>query len=348
MCFLDEKTFQEVGFHGAGAFEHSYSSLFVYLGFGQFGAGIRDDMAHEFLHILTPLNLHSNLIEPFNFESPTASEHLWLYEGVTEWGSDIVQMRGGLIFTEQYLKKLSSKISNSDHFRQDLSLVDLSLNVYSRVITMEFLDFYEKGAVTAAMLDIRLLELSNGTRGLRDVLLDLLQQYGKNKSFPEEEFFDIFVANTYPEIEQFINDYIKGTELLPYQEYMTKLGFNYIDERPSEDTTPALGVQIGMNEHQQLIVMGTDEFSANSGLKEGDIPIKVLGIEATIQNIREIFGKIRPMKVGETVNMIVQKDNEEVEINLTLHQKVDRNIFESMDTLTEQQKILRDAWSKNI
>jgi hypothetical protein len=46
--------------------------------------------------------------------------------------------------------------------------------------------------------------------------------------------------------------------------------------------------------------------------------------------------------------MIVQKDNEEVEINLTLHQKVDRNIFESMDTLTEQQKILRDAWSKNI
>jgi predicted metalloprotease with PDZ domain len=348
MCFLDEKTFQEIGFQGAGALEHSYSSLFVYPGFGQFGSGVQDDMAHEFLHTLTPLNLHSNLIEPFNFEAPTASEHLWLYEGVTEWGSDIVQMRGGLISTEQYLKKLSSKISSSDHFRQDISLTDLSLDVYSDVITMQFLNIYEKGAVTAAMLDIRLLELSNGTRGLRDVLLSLLDQYGKNKPFPEDEFFDIFVENTYPEIEEFVDDYIKGTKPLPYEEYMAKLGYNYIKERVSEDPTPSLGVQIGMNEHQQLIVMGTDEFSANSGLKEGDIPIKVLGIEATIQNIREIFGKIRPMKVGETVNMIVQRDNEEVEINLTLHQKVDRNIFESMDTLTEQQKILRDAWSKNI
>ena len=141
------------------------------------------------------------VIEPFNFETPTASEHLWLYEGVTEWGSDISQMRGGIITTDQYLRKLSNKITASNSFRQDLSLTDLSLDVYSEVVTMEFLNFYEKGAVTAAVLDIRLLELSNGTRGLREVFLDLLEQYGKNKPFPEDEFFEIFVENTYPEIE---------------------------------------------------------------------------------------------------------------------------------------------------
>ncbi len=62
-------------------------------------------MAHEFLHILTPLNLHSEIIQPFNFEVPTSSEHIWLYEGVTEWASDIMQMRGGLIGTDEYLKQ---------------------------------------------------------------------------------------------------------------------------------------------------------------------------------------------------------------------------------------------------
>ncbi len=83
-------------------------------------------------------------------------------------------------------------------------------------------------------------------------------------------------------------------------------------------------------------------------MKEGDVPIKVLGTEVTIQNIREIFGNIRSMKAGESVDMVVQRGNEEVEINLTLHQRMDRNIFESMDTLTENQKQLRDAWSKNL
>jgi predicted metalloprotease with PDZ domain len=348
ICFLDEQTFQDLGFLGAGALEHSYSSLFVYPGFGNFGMGIQDDMAHEFLHILTPLNLHSNIIEPFNFETPTAPEHLWLYEGVTEWGSDISQMRGGLITTDQYLKKLSNKITHSYQFRQDISLTELSLDVYSDVITMEFLNFYEKGAVTAAMLDIRLLELSNGTRGLREVFLDLLEQYGKNKPFPEDEFFEIFVANTYPEIEVFIEDYIKGTKTLPYQEYMAKLGFNYIKERPSEDSRPSLGIQMGMNDQQQLTIVGLDENAGNSELKVGDVPLKILDIDVNMENARQIFGKLHSMNVGETVNVLVRRGDEEVEVNVTLHQRMDKNIFEEMENPSEEQLQLREAWSKNL
>ena len=348
ICFLDEQTFQELGFLGAGALEHSYSSLFVYPGFGNFGKGIQDDLAHEFLHILTPLNLHSNIIEPFNFETPTAPEHLWLYEGVTEWGSDISQMRGGLITTDQYLKKLSNKISNSQHFRQDISLVDLSLNSYSDVITMEFLNFYEKGAVTAAMLDIRLLELSNGTRGLREVFLDLLEQYGKNKPFPEDKFFEIFVDNTYPEIEVFIDDYIKGTNTLPYQESMAKLGYNYIKERPSEDSTPSLGIQMGMNDQQQLTIVGLDENAGNSELKVGDVPLKILDIDVNMENARQIFGKLHSMNVGETVNVLVLRGDEEVDVNVRLSQRMDRNIFEEMENPSEEQIQLREAWSQNL
>jgi len=348
ICFLDEQTFQEIGFLGAGALEHSYSSLFVYPGFGNLGMGIQDDMAHEFLHILTPLNLHSYIIEPFNFEIPTAPEHLWLYEGVTEWGSDISQMRGGLISTDQYLKKFSNKITASEHFNQDISLTELSLDVYSDVITMEFLNFYEKGAVTAAMLDIRLLELSNGTRGLREVFLDLLEQYGKNNPFPEDEFFEIFVENTYPEIEEFIVDYIEGTKTLPYQEYMAKLGFNYIKERPSEDARPSLGIQMGMNDQQQLTIVGLEENVGNSDLQVGDVPLKILDIDVNMENARQIFGKLHSMNVGETVNVLVLRGDEEVEVSVTLSQRMDRNIFEEMENPSEKQLQLREVWSKNL
>ena len=348
ICLLDEDTFREIGFMGAGALEHSYSSLFVYPGFGRFGMGLQDDMAHEFLHILTPLNLHSNVIQPFNFITPTASEHIWLYEGVTEWGSDISQMRGGLITTDQYLKKLSNKITHSDQFRKDISLTEMGLNVYSDVITMEFLNFYEKGAVTAAMLDIRLLELSNGTRGLREVFLDLIEQYGKNKPFPEGEFFDIFVSNSYPEIEDFINNYIKGTEAIPYEEYMSKLGYKYIAERPSEDTRPAMGIQLGMNDKQQLTIVGIEESGDDYGLQAGDVLLKVMDKEVKMENMREIFSGLQKMKVGDTVNVVVLRGNEEVEVNVILKQRMDKNIFEKMENPTKEQLQLREAWSKNL
>jgi len=348
MCFLDMPTFMQMGFAGAGALEHSYSSLFVFPAMGRLTQEIKDDMAHEFLHILTPLNLHSNIIQPFNFEVPTASQHIWLYEGVTEWASDIMQLRSGLIKTDEYLDRISDKLTINDRFRQDISLTDLSKQVYDEAITMQFLNFYNKGAVAAALLDIRLLELSGGKRGLREVYLELLDKYGKDKPFPEYDFFQIFVDMTYPEIQQFIYDYLIGTKPLPYEEYMAKLGFKYIPERPSDDTRPSLGIEMGMNEKQQFTIIGVSEISTQAGLQTNDIPLKILGTEVSMATAREIFGKFQSMKVGDKVDIIVQRGSEEFEVSVPLQQRMDKHIFEEMEKPTEEQLKLREAWSKNL
>jgi predicted metalloprotease with PDZ domain len=348
MCFLSLEEFQKNGFMGAGALEHSYSSLFVFPTMGGISTEIKDDLAHEFLHVLTPLNLHSEIIQPFNFEVPTSSEHIWLYEGVTEWGSDIMQLRGGLIDANEFMNRISEKASVNDHFRQDISLTELSLGVYSEAITMQFLNFYNKGAIVAAMLDIRLLELSHGTRGLREVFLELLNKYGKYRPFPEKDFFKIFVDMTYPEIEQFINDYIKGTKSLPYKEYFAKIGYDYIEKRPSEDTRPMLGLQMGMNDKMELTLMGVSEEARKAGLRQDDVFFKVLGEEVNMQNARRLLGQISAMNVGDTVEVTVKRNDKEIEVNIPLRQRIDRHVFEPMDKLTDQQKFLRDVWQRNL
>ena len=348
MCFLGVEEFQKNGFMGAGALEHSYSSLFVFPSIGRVSQEVQDDIAHEFLHILTPLNLHSEIIQPFNFEVPTSSEHIWLYEGVTEWASDIMQLRGGLIDTDEYLKRISEKANINDRFNQDISLSELSLGAYSEAITMQFLNFYNEGANTAALLDIRLLELSKGKRGLREVFLELLDKYGKYKPFPEKEFFKIFVEMTYPEIEQFINDYIKGTKPLPYKEYMAKLGYNYIEERPSEDTRPMLGLQMGMNDKMELTLAGVSEEGRKAGLQANDVFYKLLGEEVNMQSARRLLGQINSMNIGDTVEVVVKRNENEVAVKIPLQQRFDKHLFESMDQITEQQKFLRDVWQRNL
>ena len=62
---------------------------------------------------------------------------------------------------------------------------------------------------------------------MREVVLELIDTFGPDKAFSEEGFFDTVVEMTYPEIETFINDYIKGTETLPIQEYYNKIGIEY-------------------------------------------------------------------------------------------------------------------------
>lgn len=215
----------------AGALEHSYSSVYVLREMpltSSYQASLKDIAAHEFFHIVIPLHIHSEIIEDFNFVTPTPSAHLWLYEGVTEWASHIMQYRNNSITLPNLLSRFSNKIYRDKNFYDsNYSLVQISLNSYTPEGGAQFGNIYQRGAVVAALLDIRLLELSGGQRGLREVILELKNLYGPEDPFPEDQFFNVLVDLTYPEIGNFISSYIEGTENLPIVEYFMKLGINY-------------------------------------------------------------------------------------------------------------------------
>lgn len=53
-------------------------------------------------------------------------------------------------------------------------------------------------------LDIRLRELSNGERGILDLMKDLSERYGKNKPFEDDALIPAIVELTHPEVQQFL------------------------------------------------------------------------------------------------------------------------------------------------
>jgi predicted metalloprotease with PDZ domain len=187
-----------------GAWEHSYSSEYVYkeepLTEGRINA-LRSTIAHEFFHIVTPLNIHSELIENFNFEKPVLSQHLWLYEASTEWAAKMMELRSGLVSLDYHLKILRQKMNLNDHFDQDIDLKTLALNATE--MQDQYINIYYKGAVIIEMLDILLLDLSEGKRGLREVILELSKKYGPEQSFDEKNFLNEFYSYTFPEVKLF-------------------------------------------------------------------------------------------------------------------------------------------------
>jgi len=213
-----------------GAWEHSYSSEYV-LPDGQYSeevrVGVTDIAAHEFFHIVTPLNIHSEIVERFNFETPVPSRHVWLYEGVTEWASWKMQLDGGLMSLERYLGDVVWK-SRDDHVRYDTtsSLTKLALTSYSREGARQYNNIYSRGAVVAGLLDIELLQLSGGKDGLRDLILDLAREYGPRRPFPEDSLFAIIAARTSPEVLDFFARYVEGAEHPPIREYYALLGID--------------------------------------------------------------------------------------------------------------------------
>jgi predicted metalloprotease with PDZ domain len=231
-----------------GAWEHSYSSVYVMAEperwSAQLGQTLTDIAAHEFFHVMTPLNIHSEVIEHFNFEEPTPSQHLWLYEGVTEWASDVMQLRSDLIQLPTYLnKQLEKVVIDRQFFDTAYSLRRLALTSYTDEGQAQYGNIYQRGALVAGLLDIRLLELSGGARGLRELILELADEYGKDRPFPEDRFFDIVAEKTYPQVGDFLRRYVRNAEPLPIAEYWAKLGIRFVDGQPPRfeimpDATP--------------------------------------------------------------------------------------------------------------
>lgn len=216
-----------------GALEHSYSSVYV-LRDGTLSPSyiqlIRDIGAHEFFHVVTPLNIRSEIIENFNFATPVASRHLWLYEGVTEWASDMMQFRNGSLSSESLLEEIRIKYFGSLNYDETISLTEMSLDSYGERGGRQFRNVYLKGALVAYLLDIRLLELSDGNSGLRELILTLIETYGPDRAFKDDQLFDELVKLTYPEIEQFIGDHIEGIAPLPLSDYLLKLGIDFDED----------------------------------------------------------------------------------------------------------------------
>ena len=346
-CLLNDDVYRRNGLRSSGALEHSYSSFYVQPASERDLPRLKSTMAHEFMHIVTPLNLHSEIIQPYNFAVPTPSEHIWLYEGVTEWESNVMQFRSGLMTAEEFLRKLSQELRRSDSYKRDVSLSQMALEVYDPEIAGQYGNFYNRGAAVAALLDIRLLVLSGGTRGLREVLLELLERYGKDRPFPETRFFDVFVDVTYPEVRQFVDDYIRGTKPLPCGEYMKKLGFKYVLKKASTSERPTFG--FGIAEAEGAIwATGISDEARVFGIRNGDRMLNMFGEELTPETVQGTVAKIDSMKVGDAYDLVVKRDGQTIEMHCRLLHRYVSHVFEPMAPLSESQRMLRQKWSTNL
>lgn len=209
--------------------EHNYSSLYFLPEMSletRLQSMVNEVSSHEFLHILTPLNLHSEYIENFDFVKPTMSKHLWLYEGVTEYFANLVQVQNGLITEKQFFENMRDKINQAEEFG-DFSMTEMSEKVLEESFQKKYSSVYNRGALIGFMLDILIREKTNHTKDLKTVVQSLAKKYGPGKPFNDDRFLAEFVQESHPDVQSFIDSYITGGQSLPFSEYFSKVAYEF-------------------------------------------------------------------------------------------------------------------------
>ena len=341
----------------SGALEHSYSSFYFLpeadtLAIAQ---EVRDVAAHEFFHIVTPLSIHSKEIGDFDFNNPKMSQHLWLYEGLTEYAAHHMQVKTGLIEYDAFFEIMVEKMRNNrENYIDTLPFTVMSkyaLDKYKK----QYNNVYEKGALIGMCLDIQLRYYSNGKYGTQELMKDLSKQYGKTKSFNDEDLFNDIEKLTYKEVRYFLDNHVAGNKPLPYKDIFAMVGLNYAEKIESEQITLG-GISVGYNpQSNHLVVVNTDKldaFGKKIKFKEGDEIITFNNRKLTLDNIKDVLGGyMQNAKTGDKLEIeVLRKDKKGNEAIKLLKAKVkpvkvvDTDVIDINEKATEQQVIARKTW----
>lgn len=331
-----------------GALEHNQSS-FYFLGFQKRPLGLREIAVHEFFHILVPLNLHSVEIDAFDFRTPKMSQHLWLYEGTTEYFATLAPLHDSTIKEESFKREIQQKLRDDEDLPKEFSLTTFSKNVLSDEYHEYYGKVYTYGAVNAFLLDIAIRDASGGKQGLLDVVLTLMKQFGPNKPFNDDELFDHIEKITNPTVRRYLDTYIKGTSRIPAAEMFAKIGWNYTAEKTKQEPGFGFKGDFSMAGGKPSLILQSTSSENPMKVEDGDVVVSIEGmtLDEAFQSAegRQKLAKFRSPKLGDEMTMTVSRNGSLVELKgaaRTLDVK-EYHFIEINPSPTPEQKALRNA-----
>lgn len=350
-------TLEDTDASGFGALEHHTSTVVVMpeqMPKDRLEQAMVDIVSHEFFHIVTPLTVHSEEIQYFDFNDPKMSKHLWMYEGTTEYFANLFQIQQGLIDEKEFYKRIMEKVSNSKAYDDEMSFTLMSKNILDAPYKDNYANVYEKGALINMALDITLREWSNGEKGVLWLMKELSGKYGVSKPFEDDKLIDEIVEMTYPGIRDFFETHVIGDMPIDYMAYWEKVGLKPMEEEESTgyffngeipfiDVDPANDNTIFIREGIAL-----NSFFKDLGAKGGDVIKRLDGTDISLESIRPIIGLSFGWPADREIKMLVEREGEEVQLegkvgNPTM--KVTKLV--PIPGASEKQQQLREAWLKN-
>ena len=337
---------------GFGALEHPTSTVVVMpemMGLEMLQEQLKDVVSHEFFHIVTPLTIHSLEIQDFDYNQPKMSEHLWMYEGVTEYFANLFQVNQELITEEEFYKRMSGKILQSRQMNDNLSFTKMSKNVLNAPYKDEYYNVYQKGALIAMCVDILIRENSNGQKGILNLMQDLSKEYGTKKAFKDEELFGKITQLTYPAVGEFLNKYVAGDTPIPYEEFFAKMGVSETTYKVPgnpflKGQTPYITVNPSTKEIMILPGIELNEFMTTLGIKNNDKVLAINGTNYNLDNIYDLIMSSMNWKDGDAMTVKINRDGKDMELKGVVKMPTDEQ--EGYTATDDSKKAVRDAWLK--
>jgi predicted metalloprotease with PDZ domain len=364
---------------GSGGLEHRASTLLHADRWSFRGPAYESFLgltAHELFHAWNGKRIRPAALGPFDYTREAYTRELWVVEGITSYYTDLVLRRAGIVTPQRYLERLAETITRMYGVpgRMVQPLEDASFDTWIKFYRPDAntpnatVSYYQKGALVALLLDLKVRHATANARSLDDVMRLLWERFGATDlGFPPGEVERIAAEVAGEDLQAFFDATLRGRGELDYATHLAAAGLQLVQAQvpippgaqaagapagePGAQPRPPMDVRIGVQmkfEGGKAIVGNVlaDTPAWRAGLNAGDELVALDGLRVGLESLP---ARLADRKPGDRVSLTVFRRDELVtvpfEIELTPPQRWDiRPVLQP----TPEQVALRDDWLRAV
>ncbi len=294
--------------------------------------------SHEYFHLWNVKRIRPPAFRDSELTQEAYTRDLWAYEGITSYYDDLALTRAGVIGAPEYLDLLAQTATRlwRTPGRARQTLADASFDAWIKFYRADEntpnsqISYYNKGALAALCLDLKLRLLSDSACSLDDVMRVLWQRYGlHDRAVPEAAIETIAAELAATDLRAFFDGLLRSTADPPLQELLPQFG---VEQRlrlaqsesdtggrvaeskslPQVELSLRLINERGRNTISQVLAGGPAQ---QAGLHPGD---ELLALDGLRCDAAELPQKLLGRQPGEKMQVQVFRRDELRSFTLTL------------------------------
>ena len=329
-----------------GASRNGYQNERSYVGF----LGL---VAHEYFHLWHVKRLRPIALGPFNYDAENYTTALWIMEGFTAYFDNLLLRRCDFLSESNYLQALASDVNTVENRagNQIQSVALASFDAWIKYYRPDensantSISYYNKGALLAMLLDLRILAATQGQKRLDDVLRIAYDEFyvKKKRGFEEHELQAL--------IEQVagvsVADIFKAAhtvEPLDYNSHLNAVGYELVNHNAGREL-PDLGITTSTTEGRIMVTgvnRGTGAWDGGINVRDEIIAINGERLDA---NGKEFNRVMQTAAIGDELRVLIARDGKIRELNIRL-EKDTKGMFGivPLQNATPEQEKLGKIW----
>ncbi|MGV3760973.1 M61 family metallopeptidase [Parapedobacter sp.] len=329
-----------------GATRNGYQSERSYVGF----LGL---VAHEYFHLWNVKRLRPRELGPFDYDKENYTSALWIMEGFTAYYDNLLLRRCDFLDETNYLQTLANDVNavenrpGNDVQSVALASFDAWIKYYrpDENSANTSVSYYNKGALMALLLDLKILAATQGEKRLDDILKAAYEKfYMKEKRGFEEGEFQALIEQLAGTSVADIFDAARAVGPLDYNSYLSAVGYELVDYNKGL-ALPDIGFSTTADEGRMMVTgvaRGTGAW--NGGINVRDEILAING-ERMDAGGRELNRLMQTAAVGDQLDVLIARDGKIRELTVTLTEST-KGAFRivPMPNASPEQKELGQIW----